>query len=61
MWFFELLYKSRGKVCSNLYDNDFLYLIFAFRGILWQPSYHLLIKKLKDLCFSADKNIAHLT
>ena len=36
---------------------DFLYLIFGFRGMLWQSFYPLLTKEPKDLCFSENKNI----
>ena len=40
------------------FDIDFLYLIFGFRGMLWQSIYPLLTKEPKDLCFSENKNIA---
>ena len=58
MWFFELLYDLRGLLCSIFSILISYYLIFGFRGILWQSFLSLLTKEPKDLCFSEDKNIA---
>ena len=41
-----------------LYGSDSLNLIYGFRGMLWQSFYTLFPKEPKNLCFSAEKNIA---
>ena len=43
---------------KHLYDTDSLYFISGFSGMLCKLFHSLLTKEPKNLCFSADKNIA---
>ena len=59
MWSLELLFDSRGYLCSivMIQITVSLDLISDFCGMLWQPFYPLLTKEPKNLCFSPNKNI----